>query len=786
MRCYSIKIAARAAKKEVTMKKICLLLIAGLVLMFAGCKEPDGALDSSKGRLQITVSDDNAVARNTLYPNETFVKYELYFDSPTASYSPITLTNGSKTILIDDIPNGTWEITAIGYVLINSVEYPAAIGSRTATVSGGSFANVNITIYASNENDGADGFLSYNISYPSDVNFDSARILFYPYNTSQNDATPIYLNDPHNNYFHSATLSVAPGFYYFIVQLYNYTSHGIYEVAARPRMVHIYSNMETTANILFDNSDFSDLMVVPISKNGNEYLTGHISLTPYLNGERIIGDAVYSISYTLKSNVELDWLGMQFSDIFEYHNHLSNQQTHGLPVPANTPESKKLYLYTHVSALNNQHFANRLELVARSEINEEALIIIENFELEFVGYNTPTAPIMVFQGFNPEYNHWTYRFEPDWLFEGHAPQQGEGYIINYTFKSNYDIYKLAMHVVDRRPEVNWWDSLSTWQLFEAYKTKDIEHTGSVIVNINKSAAENTPLAHMLTFYIEGMEANRPILYFTNFEIIKIDPVESLENWIVSDRDFEIVNPGINTIAELLPFFEGKTDVMHIKTRSGHHLDPVIEHDLSEYEGKEITISMSMNAWLNKESRIAWQFNSRDLGWPVVCGGPLENGSNDLTSILAANQWHHLTGSLTVRIPTISGNSWSGDLLYLSGTQLADAQVYFADATLTITEVDPNNSAFINFAGFGKEAVTVTQSRQSVSLGETINFNVQGNWSSFTWLLNGNLIPGNTSTLSYSVPATAYSLLNKRNNITVVVTNSQGVPFSREAFFMVAE
>ncbi|MCL2759892.1 MAG: hypothetical protein FWD22_06730, partial [Treponema sp.] len=176
------------------MKKICLLLIAGLVLMFAGCKEPDGALDSSKGRLQITVSDDNAVARNTLYPNETFVKYELYFDSPTASYSPITLTNGSKTILIDDIPNGTWEITAIGYVLINSVEYPAAIGSRTATVSGGSFANVNITIYASNENDGADGFLSYNISYPSDVNFDSARILFYPYNTSQNDATPIYLN----------------------------------------------------------------------------------------------------------------------------------------------------------------------------------------------------------------------------------------------------------------------------------------------------------------------------------------------------------------------------------------------------------------------------------------------------------------------------------------------------------------------------------------------------------------------------------------------------------------
>jgi hypothetical protein len=150
----------------------------------------------------------------------------------------------------------------------------------------------------------------------------------------------------------------------------------------------------------------------------------------------------------------------------------------------------------------------------------------------------------------------------------------------------------------------------------------------------------------------------------------------VDKWTVSGKDLMISE---GTVAEKLSSFEGKNDVLHIKPSNGNdYPNPpgrVIYYDLSAYNGKEIKIAMSMDVYLKKQAKIAWQLFYDD--WPLI------GGSWDALSV---NTWHSLTNSKTISIPAdgVYDPEW-GRIVFLSSMQIDGAEAYFANATITITE-----------------------------------------------------------------------------------------------------
>ena len=98
-------------------------------LMMAGCLNP---LDSPAGPgTGLTVHITGSGPALTLYPAVAFTKYVLNFtctSDGSQTYGPKTIT-GTSGVVYDDIPNGTWSITAKGFVIIGGTEYEAAEGS---------------------------------------------------------------------------------------------------------------------------------------------------------------------------------------------------------------------------------------------------------------------------------------------------------------------------------------------------------------------------------------------------------------------------------------------------------------------------------------------------------------------------------------------------------------------------------------------------------------------------------------------------------------------------------
>jgi len=230
------------------MKKLFIYTLVAAALILAGCSNMRDFSGGTTG-LRITVQGEGAGAR-TLYPNTVFTKYVLKFSGPS-DREDITLESGKISVNVDDLAEGTWKITAVGYVTIGGVEYPAAEGSIQETVVSGESKDINITVSASKE--GPPGFFYYNIQFPSDV-VEDAGLYIYRFGTDEAECSPLDLKTKNED-----TIQLSPGYYMMKIRL-SYDSSS--RTAGRTEIVHIYSNMETRAEYTFENSDFTAEMTV--------------------------------------------------------------------------------------------------------------------------------------------------------------------------------------------------------------------------------------------------------------------------------------------------------------------------------------------------------------------------------------------------------------------------------------------------------------------------------------------------------------------------------------------
>jgi len=260
-------------------KKLTPLFAAVGLLLWAGCSDVLAPSNRNETGLRITISNGTAGAR-TLYPNAVFSKYILHFEGP-GTHADITLTAGQNSTTASGLAAGMWTVTATGYVMINGTEYAAAEGSEQVTVTAGSFQGIGITIKASQN--GANGFFSYSVSFPPSRVSD-AKLWVYPLGDNEEDATSINLRETS-----SGSVSFAPGYYMMSIRLS--TS---YQIAERREVVHIYSNMETSAEYTFTDEDFTDTDTITLSGTANVTVNGQvpsgissIQVTAYLNSYSI-------------------------------------------------------------------------------------------------------------------------------------------------------------------------------------------------------------------------------------------------------------------------------------------------------------------------------------------------------------------------------------------------------------------------------------------------------------------------------------------------------------------
>jgi len=247
------------------------------VLVLAGCadqsdfdKLPSG--NKNKG-LRITINGDGA-ERSTLYPSAIFSKYELHFEEKNGavSYNSVEVPADKKTVTLNDLPNGTWEIKAIGYVTINGEDYPAAEGTEIVTVSGAVFKGININISA--QQGGDPGFFSYSIGLPSTVNY--AYLYIYNFQNLSSSIQQRYLPDDSAD-----TIELPSGYY-----LMNITMYTPYRTVAWIEVIHIYSNMETKAERVYTEEDLTKIIIISgkvnVSFNDTPY-SDHVYISFYRN-----------------------------------------------------------------------------------------------------------------------------------------------------------------------------------------------------------------------------------------------------------------------------------------------------------------------------------------------------------------------------------------------------------------------------------------------------------------------------------------------------------------------
>ncbi|MDR2575218.1 MAG: endo-1,4-beta-xylanase, partial [Treponema sp.] len=114
--------------------------------------------------------------------------------------------------------------------------------------------------------------------------------------------------------------------------------------------------------------------------------------------------------------------------------------------------------------------------------------------------------------------------------------------------------------------------------------------------------------------------------------------------------------------------KGKTNVLKVSPKNEKYGYSVLEYNMNDYKGKEVTITMSFDIWLETDGKAAWQLGQD--------GYPLGGGS---FNTLEAGKWHPITTAITVT-PT-------GSTLYLSSGQLGDTNVaYLANFVITVQEV----------------------------------------------------------------------------------------------------
>jgi hypothetical protein len=273
------------------------------------------------------------------------------------------------------------------------------------------------------------------------------------------------------------------------------------------------------------------------------------------------------------------------------------------------------------------------------------------------------------------------------------------YVFTYSFKSNVDIDSFCTYFFNM-DDVNWdWKMISEWTSIKRDIKKNTTYSGRVAIIPKEDAVDLLPEFTSLRFDVMNRDVpTQAILSFYQFSLEQVDKeTPGISVWTVSDETFQISDT--YTFAEIKTSFEGKSNVLHIKptyNASSYNADFVISYDLSEeYAGKKIEIVMSMDVYLKKPARIAWQINSKEPYYPVVCGTVAPTPDNRLPyhsgPALSANTWHTISGSNIITVPD-SDSDDAGKILYLSGPQIDGAEAYFANATFTVTEDDGDNTA----------------------------------------------------------------------------------------------
>ena len=251
------------------------LFAAVALLLWAGCSDVLAPSTRNETGLRITISNGTTGAR-TLYPNApVFSKYILHFEGP-GTQPNITLTAGQNSTTVSLVA-GTWIVTATGYVMINGTEYAAAEGSEQVTVTTGLFQGIGITIRASQN--GANGLFSYSVSFPH-ARVNEARLYVYPFGVNEWDLSDEDVFDLWQT--PSGNVALAPGYYMMSIRLYT-----DYQIAVRREIVHIYSHMETSAEYIFTDEDFTDY--ITLSGTANVTVDGQVSdetfVIAYLNDD---------------------------------------------------------------------------------------------------------------------------------------------------------------------------------------------------------------------------------------------------------------------------------------------------------------------------------------------------------------------------------------------------------------------------------------------------------------------------------------------------------------------
>jgi len=398
--------------------KIMPLFAAVALLTFMGCSNPFSPPSFNRGDagLTITVATDEG---RTLFPSAAFIRYELELQhSPSGTVVTYVIPTGDTSMTIQSLAAGSWSITAKGFVRINNIEYEAARGTDSVTVSPGSKETKVITISA--RNDTGYGYLTYSINYPeSKVNY--ARL------TWRNELiSPGYTTIPYSGYTHTDQF---PAGYYLVTA----TLETGYEVATKSEVVHIYANMETIAQFDFTDSDFTPVIT----------LRGMMNAT-------IGGSAPdYAFIYVYES----DWSPIGYDFVV-------GNGPWSVPIPATTSARDIIIDVLGYKDDDQVHIDRRY--ISASNANVDNII--------FDGDSAPVYAHTV--ALKENWDGTTYwglaateetRFSGAKLFENYGSiQAGYIYPIYYDFKSDRNLPNLLFNLVD--VSGGGWNELSPYEM----------------------------------------------------------------------------------------------------------------------------------------------------------------------------------------------------------------------------------------------------------------------------------------------------------------------------------
>jgi hypothetical protein len=244
------------------------LLVAGVLILgacFNPLAPPAIGEEGGSGSLTITVGGTPDLVR-TLYPRAEFTRYVLSFtpNDGQPPYADVPLI-GQSTKVITDLPLGSWDISAKGFVTIEGQDYEAASQTQRVEVTGETQI-IDFSITAKPIDSGGRGYFSYSVDFPA-AKVDYAVLTFT--HPSDPDGWPPVQTNPATGLAENITsidlkvegttdtIPLAPGYYLVRVQLRNPI-----QAAGRTEVVHIYPNLETKGEFVFHDEDFVDLITL--------------------------------------------------------------------------------------------------------------------------------------------------------------------------------------------------------------------------------------------------------------------------------------------------------------------------------------------------------------------------------------------------------------------------------------------------------------------------------------------------------------------------------------------